>query len=255
MVSPIVTRYGPGPRPRGIAHRGFHPNGEENTMKAFLAAVELGADVIETDVHATSDGVAVTFHDPTALRVAGEDRRIEEMRFAQVQRLAVGGSEPVPALEELLDAVEVPVNIDLKSPASVAPTVNAILRTRAVSRVCVTSFDSTLGAIAAAQLTASTGIQPRRSPAAGPIALFRLLTGLELPGARRVLAPFAAMQIPERHRGLRLVTPRTVAAAHRAGCEVHVWTVDDPDDMRRLLGYGVDGIITNRIDLWNGVRS
>lgn len=254
MPSPVITRYMPGPRPRGIAHRGYHPHGEENTMKAFLAAVELGADVIETDVHATADGVSVTFHDPTALRVAGDERRIEEMSFAEAQRLQVGGSEPVPALEELLDAVSVPVNIDLKSPASVFPTVNAILRTGAVDRVCVTSFDASLGAMAAAQLHAAAGVKPRRSPASRPIALFRLLTELGLPGAGRLLSPFAALQIPERHQGIPLVTPRTVAAAHRAGCEVHVWTVDNPADMRRLLGYGVDGIITNRIDLWNGVR-
>ncbi|MCS6710656.1 glycerophosphodiester phosphodiesterase [Brachybacterium sp. EF45031] len=249
------SRFGPGPRPRVIAHRGLALDGAENTLRAFSDALAAGADMLETDTRASSDGTAYALHDETMRRVAGDPRPVAALTAAQLSRMRIAGAEPPAALADVLGSFrDVIVNIDVKDARSVLPAAQAIARTGAVDRVCVTSFDDRVALRAVAQIRRLTGRTPRRSPSRGGIALALALWSVEAPEVvlRRALRPYQALQVPMRHGRWRIVTPRSVAAAHRAGCEVHVWTIDTPAGMREVLALGVDGIVTNRADLLAG---
>lgn len=247
-----ASRFLPGPRPRVIAHRGFALDGAENTLRAFEDALAAGADMLETDTRASADGTAYAVHDEDLLRIAGDRRRIARSRDRELAAVRVGGSEPLALLEDVLGSFpQVPINLDVKDERAVAPAVTAIARTGAASRVCVTSFSGTVAERAVHGVRAATGITPLRSPSQGALAAFRALVALGAPTGLvgRVLRPYAALQIPREFRGIPLLTPETIATAHRHGCEVHVWTIDDRTAMEDLVTAGVDGIITNRTDL------
>lgn len=243
--------YAHGPRPRIIAHRGLALDGAENTLRAFSDAIAAGADVLETDAHVTSDGVAVTMHDPDLRRVTGDPRPIARVSARDLAGLRVAGEEPIPRLDEVLDAVAAPVNIDVKTRAAAVSVAEAIARTASVGRVCVTSFDDRTARAAVAEVRRLTGRSPRRSPSQGTMTAVALAQAVGAP--QRVISgllrPFAALQLPPRHRGYALITRRSIASAHRAGCEVHAWTIDAEQEMRDLLAMGVDGIVTNRSDV------
>lgn len=246
------SRFLPGPRPRVIAHRGFALDGAENTLRAFEDALAIGADMLETDTRATADGVALAVHDGDLRRIAGDPRRISDLTSRSMTAVRVAGSEPLATLEDVLGSfAQVPINLDVKDARAVAPAVSAIVRTGAADRVCVTSFSGTLAARAVRAIRSETGITPRRSPSRGALARFRALVALEAPAplVDAVLQRYSALQVPPEYRGIPVVTDRTIAAAHRSGCEVHVWTIDAPAAMDDLVTAGVDGIITNRTDL------
>ena len=235
-----------GPRPRIIAHRGLALDAPENTLLAFLKALSAGATHLETDVHCSVDGVAVISHDPDLTRIAGRDLRVEHLTMAELRRIPLGHGQSLPSLAEALDAFpEARFNIDIKDERAAAPAAEAIIAARATDRVLLTSFSAARRAAAASALP-GVAVSPSVSE------FLPALVGAKV-GIRRLtsraLRPFAAVQIPERRGPLRLVTARTVRALHRAGAEVHVWTVDDVAAMSRLLDLGVDGIVTNRCDL------
>ncbi|GAA1490601.1 glycerophosphodiester phosphodiesterase family protein [Brachybacterium sacelli] len=245
-------RFLPGPRPRRIAHRGLALEAPENTLSAFQAAVDAGADLLETDTRATADGLALTVHDEDLQRIAGDPRRIDELTAAEAGAVRLAGDEPLAMLEDVLEAFrDVPVNIDVKAPSAIGPAVAAIARTRSADRVCIAGFDGSVARRTVRTVQAATGILPVRSPARAVMASFLAARAVEAPDAviGRLLAPYGALQVPRTYQGYPIVTEANIAAAHRAGCEVHVWTVDDPVTMRDLLVTGVDGIITNRVDL------
>jgi len=246
------SRFLPGPRPRRIAHRGLATDGAENTLRAFEDALRAGADMLETDTRATRDGLALAVHDEDLQRLTGDPRRIDELSAHDAGSVRLAGGEPLAMLEDVLGTFrDVPVNIDIKASSAIGPAVAAISRTRSADRVCVAGFDGTVVRRTIATLHAATGVTAVRSPSRGVIGRFLALRAVEAPQPviTRLLAPYGALQVPESHRGVPIVTAANVAAAHRAGCEVHVWTVDEPRTMRDLLVKGVDGIITNRVDL------
>jgi glycerophosphoryl diester phosphodiesterase len=235
-----------GPLPRIIAHRGLAIEAPENTLLAFLRALNAGATHLETDVHASADGVAVISHDPDLSRVVGRDVRIEQLTMPELRRVDLGHGQSFCSLAEALDAFpEARFNIDIKDARAAAPTAEAVLKARATERVLITSFDEKRRRAAADALpgVASSASVTRFLPAILGAKLG--LTGV----ARRALSGLVAVQIPERDHGVRLVTARTVRILHAAGVEVHVWTVNDPRDMARLLDLGVDGLVTDRCDL------
>ncbi|SDR65840.1 glycerophosphodiester phosphodiesterase family protein [Agrococcus carbonis] len=241
-MTPFLT---PTP-PRVLAHRGLAVGAPENTMLAFIAAVDAGATFLETDVHATADGVAVIAHDPSLDRVAGRDVVIEQTLWRDLQGIDLGQGATVPGLREALLALpDAKWNIDLKSDAAVAPAVRAIVEAKAVDRVLVTSF-SERRRRQAQQLLPEVATSASQAIVVRALAAQRL--GLRGP-LERVLAPVVALQVPRRHRGIELVTERSVAAFRRAGVEVHVWTINDLAEMEELLEIGVDGIVTDRCDL------
>lgn len=235
-----------GPLPRILAHRGLATDAPENTMLAFRSALAIGVTHLETDVHASADGVAVISHDADLARTAGITGRVDELDFAELQKIDLGHGQTFPSLEEALLAFpEARFNIDLKSDAVVTPAVAAIIRAQAVGRVLVASFDNGRRMRA---VRALPGVATSASAVPFAASLFALKLGL-MPLARQLLRDVQAVQVPERLRGVRIISPRTVRLMKRSGVEVHVWTVNDPDHMRRLLDLGVDGLVTDRADL------
>ncbi len=129
------------PGPVALAHRGGAADAPENTMQAFAHAVSLGYRYLETDVRVTADGVVVVFHDEDLSRLCGRPGRIADLRAAEVATARVHGTEPIPTLDELLDAwPEARLNIDCKSEDGARPLVDVITRHDALDRVCLTSF-------------------------------------------------------------------------------------------------------------------
>lgn len=220
-------------------------------MMAFAAAVDLGFRWVETDVHGTADGVAVALHDATLDRVTDARGRVATMTWEQVRRARIGGVEPVPRLDDLLAAwPELRVNVDVKAASGVGPTADAIERTRAHDRVCVTSFSDARRRAVLRHLSRPVAT----SGGTGVVVSFLAAVRTGRPTlVRAALRGVDCLQVPERQGRIRVVTPRTVAAAHAAGVHVHVWTVDDPGDMHRLLDLGVDGLVSNRADLLRSV--
>lgn len=249
-------------RPLAFAHRGgaYHPDieGLENTLAAFTHAVELGYTYLETDVHVTSDGVLLAFHDTVLDRVTDRTGSIAESTYAEVRQAMIGGRERVPTLADLFDAFPgARFNIDLKSEGAVESLARFIEEREAWDRVLVGSFS-------ARRMNAfrrRTG--GRVATSAHPLEVVAFVLS---PSAR--LARWltrgrpAALQVPHRRGRLLVVSRGLVRRAQAAGVQVHVWTIDDPIEMNALLDRGVDGIMTDRTDIlrdvlrargqWNG---
>lgn len=244
-------RFHEHPLPRAFAHRGWHTgelSGLENTLAAFTRAVNEGFRHLETDVHATSDGVLVAFHDSVLDRVTNSRGPISELPYREVRRAMIGGRESIPTLDEVLDACpDALINIDPKSDAAVPLLLEVLSRRRDWERVCIGSFsDRRLAAIrdqAPAELATSLG----------PRAAARLVVGTSRLNRPRRPGAAVAAQLPLRMRGLPVLTSRLVRRAHAGGLEVHAWTIDDADTMTRLLDMGVDGIMTDRPDVLRDV--
>jgi glycerophosphoryl diester phosphodiesterase len=244
-----VTGFFDGSAPRAFAHRGWQVGdlaGLENTMAAFRRAVHEGYRYLETDVRATADGQLVVFHDARLDRVTDRRGAIAELPWSEVSRARVGGTEPIPLLADLLEEFpDARFNIDAKSAGAVKPLAKLVTDAGATDRVCLGSFsDQRLSMLREI-------LGDRVAMALGPRAIFRLVRTSAL--RRRFVTSAVAAQVPLRYQGVQIVTPRFLATAHAAGMEVHVWTIDDPDDMRRLLTLGVDGIMTDRPELLRDV--
>ncbi|MFF7556125.1 glycerophosphodiester phosphodiesterase [Streptomyces olivaceus] len=243
MTTPIRHPYLDHPGPLAFAHRGGAADGLENTLRQFRRAVGTGYRYIETDVHATRDGKLVAFHDATLDRVTDGAGRIADLRWEEVRHARVAGEEPMPLFEELLEALPgVRWNIDVKAEPALRPLLELIGRTNAWDRVCVGSFSEArvvrARRLAGARLATSYGIR-------GVLGL--RLRSWGLPAAARRSA--VAAQVPEAQSGVPVVDRRFVQTAHARGLQVHVWTVNDPGRMHRLLDLGVDGIMTDHIDV------
>jgi glycerophosphoryl diester phosphodiesterase len=223
------------PGPLAFAHRGGASEAPENTLPAFERAVELGYTYLETDVHVTSDGVLVAFHDTDLSRTCGRPGIITELPWAEVSTARVAGREPIPLMEDLLSAFpEARFNIDCKSNAAVSALVSMIKRTNSRSRVCLSAFDDRR------LIRLRNALGPRVCTGLGPaqVAALRVLG--------RTAGAGGAAQVPVRQGRVTLVDERFVGGAHRRGIQVHVWTIDDAAEMRRLLDMGVDGLMTDR---------
>jgi glycerophosphoryl diester phosphodiesterase len=242
----VKSEYFEPRRPRVLAHRGLAIEVPENTLLAFEKAVGIGCHYIETDVHVSLDGVAVVAHDPSLDRVAERDIEVRTLTMEQLRRVDLGHGQGFCSLEEALDAFpETRFNIDVKIEGAVEPAIAAVTATHATPRVLLTSFSDRrrlrLATLLPGVATSAGSAGVIRARLAGFTGSARLLTA--------VLRGAGALQIPERVGPLRLVTAAVVAAAHRVGAEVHVWTVNEASDMRRLLDVGVDGLVTDRADV------
>ena len=243
-----------GPRPRVLAHRGLVTREAaadgivENSFAAVAEAHAAGARYVESDCHLTHDGVVVLCHDADLRRVTGDPRTVADVTVAQLEHLLAERGGLITLVQALEAFPDLRFNLDVKAEAAAVP-VGRIVADHA-DRVLLTSFsDRRRHAALAAAVAANAQILPATS--AGSATTARVLMSLHLrSGAllNTALAGIDALQVPERHGRLRIVTPRLIAAAHDRDVEVHVWTVNDPDDMRRLLAMGVDGLVTDRTD-------
>jgi len=230
--------------PLAFAHRGGAAAGDENTAQAFARAVAAGYRYVEIDVHATADGVPVVVHDPDLRRVAGRETSIAEVDFKTLQGVPLGGGAVIPRLDDVLAGwPAIKFNIDVKSDSAVDPTLDAVGRAGAAERVLLASFSDTrlarIRALSAGRIATSLAEKEIR----------RLWLASRLGISVSLPESVAAVQVPVRHGRLRVVDRRFVTLSHRLGLQVHIWTIDDPTEMAGLLDLGVDGIMTDRIEV------
>jgi len=247
-----VHPYFAGPRPRAYAHRGWHTgdlDGYENTLAAFRRAVAEGFGYLELDVHASADGVAVVHHDGTLDRTTDGTGTLSGHTAAELAQVRVRGREPIPPLAEVLEELpETRVTIELKSAAAVAPTLAAVAAAQAWDRVCIGGFEQAW--VDAARRDGGerlcTSMAKRDILALRARAWLRDAVGW--PPLRGDVA-----HVPVSAGPIRVVDASLLRTAHAHDREVHVWTIDAPEQMRRLLDLGVDGLLSDRPDLLRDV--
>jgi glycerophosphoryl diester phosphodiesterase len=255
-------------RPLVIAHRGGQGLWPSNTLYAFQRAVDLGADMIELDVHASREGTLVVMHDATVDRTTDGSGPIREKSLAEIKALEAGyhwsgtnntadarvdsvGPFPyrgmgirVPTLAEVFEALpDFPFTIEIKQaePSIVQPLGELIRRHGKQHQVIIGSFHS-------AALNEFRTRFPEIATS-GHVGDIRTLVYLQKLRLLRLLSPgYQAIQVPMRHGRIPIITPRSVRAAQERGLETHVWTVNDRTEMRKLVTMGIDGIITDYPD-------
>lgn len=250
-------------RPRVFAHRGGCALAPENTLAAFDIGLRTGADGLELDVQLSADGVPVVVHDSTLERTTNATGPVAARTAAELARVDAGwhfaggrGDFPfrgqglgIPTLRDvLLRHRDVPIIIEMKldSEEMGRRVADDIRAAGAESSVCAAGYGSTsadtvrraLPQTATSACTTEVRLAVYRSWGRWPM--------------RR--PPFGGYQVPEHAGRIRIVSPRFIRHAHAAGLEVQVWTVDEPADMERLLGWGADALISNRPDLAVRVR-
>lgn len=248
-------RYLDGPRPRLFAHRGGARIAPENTIEAFAAGLEAGADRLEMDVHATRDGHVVVLHDPTVDRTTDGHGPVRDLTLAELHRLDAGarfagdaGDFPyrgrgvrVPTLAAVLEAFPgVPLNIEIKQdePAIEHAVLEVLDRFSARAQVLLAAEEARIMArIRAAAPDVLTSFS------AGDV--LEWVTAWQGGTLDAYRPPGIALQIPPSFGDVQLVTAESVAIAHGMGLEVHVWTIDDPAEMAALLDLGVDALMTD----------
>lgn len=219
----------------------------ENSALAFAAADAAGATYIETDCRVTADGVVVLFHDETLERVAGDRRPIAEVRTAELAELFADHGGLLTVADALESFPRARFNIDVKTDAAAEPI--GALVARHTSRVLLTSFsDARRRRAVDAVRRAGAAHPPATSGGRNTVLALRIRSALRLSPAG-VLRGIDAVQIPVRFGGIGVFTPSLVRAAHRCGVEVHVWTVNEPNEMHALVAAGADGIVTDRADV------
>ena len=241
--------------PIAFAHRGGALENPENTWASFRHARSLGYRYMETDVHATRDGVVAVIHDADLTRLAGEKLNVRDLTWGDLSKVDLEGGQRVPRLDELLEEwPDVRWNIDAKHDTVTGPLVHTIRRTETIQRVCITSFsDLRLS-------TVKRALGPGLCTAMGPVAITALRVASLPPRthARLLQATFSAFgaaQVPTRQGAIPIVDTRFVNTAHASRLAVHVWTIDDRAEMDRLLDLGVDGLMTDRPSLLKEVMA
>lgn len=235
-------------QPEIIAHRGGQwPGMSENTLEAFASAHQAGVRWMETDVHASADGILFAAHDADLDRIAGRPHGIRDLDAAELDSIELLAGGHLPRLTTLFESLpEVAWNIDVKAAHSIAPMIRTVRSTRTEDRLRLASFaSSTLRRLREALpgVRTSTGMLES--------ALFALgvLPGVAAAGLCPLPVGVDALQVPMSFKGLPVVTEDFVAGAHQLGLQVHVWTINDPASMRLLLSLGVDGIVTDDVPL------
>lgn len=232
--------------PLVIAHRGGSLLSPENSWEALEECSRLGFTYVETDAQLTADGEVVLIHDPFLDRVCDASGLVSNHTWNDVRDVRIKGS--TRGLVLLRDALQVfpdmTFNIDAKSEAVAIPLVDVVRQADALDRVCFASFDSR-------RLKRMRIHEPRANTSLGQGEIISLVVASQLtatPSALRVPGPgqnIAAVQVPLVHKHIPVVTRRFVAASHAHGLPVHVWTLNERDDMVAALNLGVDGIISD----------
>lgn len=226
------------PHPTVVAHRGYSARHPENTMIAFEAAIALGFEYLETDAHATCDGHVVLYHDDSLERMSESEGLIEDMTLAELRKLRVNNTEPIPQLAELLRSFpEAKVNIDPKTDRVVEPLRQLLEEMNVWDRVCIGSFSQK-------RLNYLRGeVGERLCLSAGPHETARLwLSRFGLPMGTIQANCF---QVPPRRYAISVIDQTFVNAAHAKGLRVFAWTINTIAEIKKLLAVGVDGIMSD----------
>ncbi len=248
------THYRAGAKPRLFAHRGASGEVPENTLEAFVAGIVAGAQILEMDVHASSDGEIVVIHDASLERITEGAGLVREHSFAELRALDAGyrfagaaGEFPfrghglkIPSLAEVLARFpDTPLNIEIKQqePSIIERVLAVIDRFAARERVL----------LAAERLPLMTAIRHAAPQMLTGFCAEEVVDFLQHMAQPRgdYRAPGAALQVPPVFAGVELATEPLVTAAHAVGVEVHVWTINDAAEIDRLLDIGVDAIMTD----------
>ncbi|MCP5047358.1 MAG: glycerophosphodiester phosphodiesterase [bacterium] len=243
--------------PIRLAHRGSCLLWPENTMTAFQGAINHGCHYIETDLHVTKDGTIVMFHDNTLDRITNATGPINEWHWNDLSKLDAayhfkpeedyplrGKSINIPTLEETMDVFpNTRFNLDLKQPNIESTIADFINKYNYHDRVLITSFTGSRSRKCLKLLKHPTATSAGFRQALFFWALSRIKLRLPL--------QVNALQVPPCKGSLTVVDKKLINAAHALGIQVHAWVINDPDEMRRLLDLGVDGIVTDRIDYLN----
>ncbi len=225
-----------------FAHRGGGAEQPENSGRAFTAAQNLGYRFIEIDVQATADGVLIVFHDYSLDRTTDATGLVSTLPYSTVRQALIGGIDPILTLEEVLTSYpEIRFNIDIKTEQALRPTLSLVRKMACLDRICLASFsDNRLRRV-------RRELGPKVCTSAGPQGVFALkLASWGLP----LRAPnFHCAQVPISEYGVTIITRRFIEHCNRHNIAVHVWTIDDRQEMQRLIRLGVHGIITDRPSL------
>ncbi len=239
-----------------IAHGGGQGARPPNTIVALEAALAMGADVLEVDAQLTRDGILILRHDATLDRTTDMSGRIADMDYSEIARADAGANDVAgrdfsgegiraPKLSDALAAFpDARWIIEIKPDTEEAARAMCrdIRAAGAATRALVASFhDAAMAAFRRACPEVATSMSSREAT--------RFVLAAYVGLAKFLPLEAVALQIPEESGGLRLVTPRTIGAARRRGVRMQIWTINDPEDMRRLLSLGVDGVMTDRVDL------
>ncbi len=240
--------------PYGLAHRGGNEVAAENTVAAFEHAVSLGFDHLETDVHLSADGVLVAFHDADLERIAGLDGTIADHTWAELAEIEIGDGQRIPTMASLFEQFPTArFNIDPKADASVDPLIDLIREYEAVERVGIGAFsDDRIARL-------SNALGPRLCTSAGPkhiAALWAAAQASRVTSSVRftsiikgIAEQHGCLQVPSVLKGIRVVDSPFIETAHDLGLQVHVWTINDADEMRELLDAGVDALISDKLSV------
>ena len=246
------------PTPIVIGHRGAAGVAPENTLASFRRGLADGAAILESDVHLSRDGVPMLIHDDELSRCTNGSGRVRDHTADELQRLDAafrwtpdggrgfperGRGHRIPRLDETLEALpRARLNLELKEdlPGMVVQTVAAVAKAGRAADVLLTSaLDSVMAELR--EHVAAQGLDVALGACTGEVARVALSA---LRGEAPEPGPMA-LQIPAEFAGRPLVTRELVVHAHRHGVQIHVWTIDEEDEMRALLALGVDGIVTD----------
>jgi glycerophosphoryl diester phosphodiesterase len=258
--APDHPYYADRPEVMVIAHQGGNHLWPDNTLFAFQNALDLGVDVLEMDLHITSDNVLVIIHDETVDRTTDGSGEVEQMTLAEIKALDAayrwtrdeGATYPhrgqgisIPTLEEIFQAFpgqRMTIEIKKTERSMAAPFCATIRKYNMQERVLVASFHD----VRLAEFRAECP-EVATSSARQETTIFVLLTKVWLGGL--VSPEFHSLQVPRASSGITVMTPGFVRAAHARNLKVETWTINDPEEMKLYLDWGVDGIITDRPDL------
>jgi glycerophosphoryl diester phosphodiesterase len=239
-----------------FAHRGANARFPENTLPAFEEALRVGTNYIETDTQLTKDGVPVLHHDDNVISMTGQDRFVRDLTLKELKKLDAGytftrdggRSFPhrgkgvsIPTFEEVLKKLkDARFNVDIKdgTPETAQIVLDIVKEHKAQDRVLIASF-------APFALSYVRERSPEMTTSACQKEVVEFLVSSLIRGKRVKEVPFDALQVPEKQHGIKVVNRRFLKGARTLGLQVHVWTVNDEESMKRLIDLEVDGIITD----------
>lgn len=223
----------------GFVHRGGDEVETENTIEAFKYSSDLGFVFIETDVQATKDGHVVIFHDATLKRMAGVNKSVKELTLQEINEIDLLHGGKIPLLSEALETFpDLRFNIDIKTEEALEETIRIVKHMNFLDQTCLASFSS----------SRLKRIKNLAGPAAcissGQMDIFKMMCqsiGISFKQTENHCA-----QIPVKQWGVPVLTKRFMNIAQQQNKFVHVWTIDDKDQMFELIEFGVDGLMTDK---------